>query len=162
MTRVVWILDLQPRRDAPVGVIRTARPLRHNPLDVTLRRHPEQIAAALCQVVEIQQPAADLWHDRLQVALPLQQRQAAQVYAVDAQDVEGVEPRPRPTEHHRMEVGPPVGLETADLAVEYCAVSLHGVRNFLRELRPRFELMPVPRDELAPMAGHVRERAEAV
>lgn len=48
------ILDLQPRRPA-VGLIRAPRPLRDDPLYVTLARHSEQIAAVLREMIEPQQ-----------------------------------------------------------------------------------------------------------
>ena len=38
----------------------------------------------------------------------------------------------------------------------------HRVRDFFGEVRPTLEPMAVARDELAVMAGHVRQRAEAV
>jgi hypothetical protein len=55
-----------------------------------------------------------------------------------------------------------VRLQATDLAVDHGTVRSDGVRDFLRELRPRLEQMAVPRYELAAMPGHDREHSKAV
>jgi hypothetical protein len=50
-----------------------------------------------------------------------------------------------------------VRLQATDFAVEHDSVRTHSVRDFLRELRPRAEHVPVAGDELTAMARHMRE-----
>jgi len=61
-----------------------------------------------------------------------------------------------------MKVWPPVRFQTADLAVEHGTLHPHRVRDFLCELLPGLKPMAVAGDQLASMAGHIRERPEAV
>ena len=106
---VLPILDLQPGRRAAIGAIRPARPLPDHPFRVTLARHPEQIAAALRQVIEVQERTLDSRNDAQQPVLALEQRQHGQILAVDVQDVERVEVRPLAPEHSLLKCVRPTG-----------------------------------------------------
>jgi len=65
--RVRRIIDLHPGR--AVGLIHTVRPLRDDPLEIPLTRHPEQMAAPLRNAVVEEHAAFDLRHDRSKPAL---------------------------------------------------------------------------------------------
>jgi hypothetical protein len=55
-----------------------------------------------------------------------------------------------------------IGLETANLAIEDRIMGPDGMRDFPSEIGPRLEQVAVPRDQLAVVAAHVRERPKAV
>jgi hypothetical protein len=61
-----------------------------------------------------------------------------------------------------MKTAAAVSIQTDDLAIEHSAMRAHGVRDLFCEVRPTLERVAVARDELAVVAGHVRQRAEAV
>jgi hypothetical protein len=112
--RVLRIFDLQPRRAARIGLIRAVRPLRHDPLEVVFTRRLIEIASALRDVIEIQQPAFDTRHDPQQPALALEQRQRAQILAIDHQHVEHIEVRRVSAKQQPIEIAAPVGSQAAD------------------------------------------------
>ena len=77
--------------------------------EVSLARYAKQIAAALLDVIEVEQPALHRRHDRQQSAFALKQRQGCQIVALDGERVEGVEERPLPPKQQLVEVRRPSG-----------------------------------------------------
>ena len=114
----------------------------------------------MLNVIELQQPGFDRRHDTQQPALALDQRQADEIFASDAQYIERIEVWPLAPKEQLVEVRAAIRLQTANLPVE------HGgpdrVRDLLREPRLLLECVAITGDELAAMAAHMRERAEPV
>lgn len=96
--RVLRILDFRPAGGAAVGAVRPTCPLRSDPFKVAFTGHSEQINAAKLDVIEVQQSRFDGRHDAQQLALALEQLQARQILAVDAEDIERIEVRPLTSE----------------------------------------------------------------
>ena len=69
--RVLAILDLQPRGGAAVGAVGAGGPFSDDPFKIMLARNPEQITAALLDVIEVQQARLDGRHDPTQATLAL-------------------------------------------------------------------------------------------
>ena len=132
------------------------------PSEITLTGHAEQIAPALREMLEIQQPAVDRRHEAPQPALALEQRPARQVLAVDAQYIEGVEVGPLTPEQQILELCAAVRRQAADFAIEHTGVGTDGVRELLGELRPLCEGVAAPGDELAVMAADAGQRPEPI
>ena len=76
---IAAILDLQPGRHAAVSAVRAVRPLADDAFKVSLARHAKQIAAALVDVIEVQQPRLNGRHDAKQPALAFEQRQCREI-----------------------------------------------------------------------------------
>jgi len=74
------------------------------------------------------------------------------IFLFDAEDVEAVEEGPLAPEQQLPEIGATVRVQAADFAVEHAGKRADGVCDFLRELRPLFKRVTVPRDELAVVA----------
>src|SRR5439155_25045784 len=70
--------------------------------------------------------------------------------------------RRSPPEHERVEVTKTVRAEADDLAVEDGAASSDRMTDFLRQLGPLLELVPLPGDESRPTVLDHGEGAEAV
>lgn len=70
--------------------------------------------------------------------------------------------RPVPAKQQPVEVAAAVRLKAANLPVQYDVPRPYTVGDFLRELWPGLEHVPVPRHQLAAMPLHARERTEPV
>ena len=51
--RIVRILDLQPRRAAPIALIRAVLPFRHNALQIALAREPKESATPFDNSIQV-------------------------------------------------------------------------------------------------------------
>ena len=160
--RITVIFDFQPRGCAPVGPIGAMHPLSDDAFQIQLTRSSEQIRAAYVNVIETQQPTVHDRHDAQESTLAVEQRQAGQILPVDAEDVEAVKERPLATEQQLLEIGAAVKLQAADFTVEHASKRPNGVREFLGELRPVLERVPVAGGQLAAMPTDIWECPEAV
>ena len=95
-------------------------------------------------------------------ALAFEQGQAAQVFAVQHQQIERAVERGAPAEEERVEVAPAIGIETGDFAVEDGRSTSKQARDFRLQRFPLRERVPVAAHELAFTVLDEREAAEAV
>ena len=160
--RVADVFNLEPRCTASIGLIPAVRPFRDDAFKVALAGDAEQVAAALSDVIEVQQSRLDARHDAPQTTLAMQQWQGAEVLAVNFKHIERIEVRPLAPEQQIAEVAAAVCVQATDFAIEHRRTGAHRMRDFLRELWPLFERVAVAGDELSAMAADLRQRAEAV
>jgi hypothetical protein len=110
--------------------------------------------------LEQHQTRLDARHDAHEPTLTLNERQPAQVFTINRENIKREEVRPLTTEQEIVEPAPTISAQADDLAIEHRAVRANGMRDFFCEVRPTLERMAVARHELAVMAGDVRQRAE--
>ena len=97
-------------------------------------------------MVDVAHPTLRVGYEATQASLPLVERQPTLIDAVNTENVESVEDRPLATEEQGSEVGPAIGLDARDLAVQDGALGAHDVPQLLGELGPLLEHVAVPRD----------------
>jgi hypothetical protein len=98
---------------------------------------------------------------RLQFLLACVQRHPAKVFAVQLQDVEGVEIRLVPAVHQRFELTLSTLVETNDLAVDD-ALYIHACGDLLGQFRESLVDVPLAQNEVALARFHVSESTKPI
>jgi len=97
----------------------------------------------------------------MQTMFPFDQRQAAQVVAVQPQQVEGIEDGLALAGHHFVELADAVAIEADDFAVQDSVLDGQFIERLLQVIEG-LEVIQVARDQLALAVFDVGDRAEAI